>query len=89
MLESSANGHLEALRGPKRGALVGYGTSPEGVEQNEVVYELIADAGWRDREIDLQEYLAQYSTARYGQLPRTDAELLARNDAERLRQFHQ
>ena len=69
VLESYANGHLEALRDPKRGALVGYGTSPEGVEQNEVVYELIADAGWRDREIDLQEYLAQYSTARYGSCP--------------------
>ena len=34
-----------------------------------MVYELIADAGWRDREIDLQEYLAQYSTARYGSCP--------------------
>ena len=69
VLESYANGHLEALRDPARGALVGYGTSPEGVEQNEVGYELIADAGWRDREIDLQEYLAQYSTARYGSCP--------------------
>ncbi len=69
VLESYANGHLEALADPERGALVGYGTSPEGVEQNEVVYDLIAGAGWREKPVDLQTCLENYSRARYGACP--------------------
>ena len=69
VLESYANGHIEALRSPNRGELVGYGTSPEGIEQNEIVYEVLADAAWRTTEIDLEEFLCRYSAARYGECP--------------------
>ncbi len=68
-LEFYANGHLEALRSANRGRLTGYGTSPEGVENNEAVYELIAAAGWSSREIDLRQFLRNYSAARYGECP--------------------
>lgn len=64
-----ANGHLKALRSPNRGQLVGYGTSPEGVENNDVVYEIIAAAGWSDREIDVPQFLHRFSQARYGKAP--------------------
>lgn len=68
-LEFYANGHLAALGSPRRGALTGFGTSPEGLENNEVVYEVIASAGWRDHEIPLAELLGRYSAARYGGAP--------------------
>lgn len=68
-LEFYANAHREALQSPNRGRLTGYGTSPEGVENNEVVYEIISAAGWSDTQIDLTDFLDRYSCARYGSAP--------------------
>ncbi len=65
-LEFYANGHLAALRSPNRGKLAGMGMAPEGIENNEVIYELVANAGWRDHEVKLTDWLAQYSRNRYG-----------------------
>lgn len=64
-----ANGHLPALASANRGNLWGYGTAPEGIENNEVLYELIADAAWRDTELDLRAWLRNYSLCRYGACP--------------------
>ncbi len=66
MLDFYANGHLHALNYPERGRLLGLGMAPEGLENNEVIYELGADAGWRNRAIKLQDWLAQYNRCRYG-----------------------
>ena len=68
-LDFYANGHLEALASPNKGLLTGYGTSPEGVENNDVVYEVIAAAGWSDRPIDLKAFLHNFSRSRYGAVP--------------------
>ena len=65
-LEFYLNGHLEALASENRGRLTGFGTSPEGVENNEILYELISAAGWSDSHIDLNEFLENYNKARYG-----------------------
>ena len=69
VLDFYANGHLEALASPNRGALTGYGTSPEGIENNDVVYEMIAAAGWSDRPIDTDAFLRGFSRSRYGAVP--------------------
>lgn len=69
-----ANAHLEALASPNRGKLEGYGSAPEGIENNEVVYELLFDAGWRDRPLDLDAWLANYNRCRYGASPEALAE---------------
>ena len=69
VLSFYANGHLEALTAANRGALVGYGTAPEGLENNEVIYELIADAGWRTTAVDVRAWLRQYTQNRYGACP--------------------
>lgn len=61
-----ANGRLEALRSPNKGQLKGYGMAPEGLENNEILYELISDGGWTDKEIKLEEWLKNYSLCRYG-----------------------
>lgn len=63
------NGHLRALNSPNRGNLVGLGTAPEGVENNEVLYEAIGDAAWSEREIPVEEWLCHYSSLRYGSCP--------------------
>ena len=54
---------------PARGRLVGFGISPEGIENNEVVYELLTDAAWSGGEIRLRDWLRSYCESRYGACP--------------------
>jgi alpha-N-acetylglucosaminidase len=61
----------DALASPRRGRLAGLGIVPEGIENNEVLYELIADTAWTDRPIDVAAWLKDYARARYG--PETPA----------------
>lgn len=61
-----ASGSSEALNSPYAKTLVGFGSAPEGIENNEVIYELLADMGWSRNSIDLNEWLSSYSLARYG-----------------------
>lgn len=56
------------LRSQDKGNLVGWGIDPEGIENNEVVYELMADVGW-SRSIDLDSWIPAYCRARYGDYP--------------------
>ncbi len=67
VLEFYANGVWDALNSPNKGNLVGFGTAPEGIENNEVIYELISDAGWQEKPINLNEWLVNYNVNRYGQ----------------------
>lgn len=69
ILSFYANGHLEALKSKNKGRLDGFGMAPEGIENNEVIYELLSDAGWSDKELDLEDWLANYSKCRYGSYP--------------------
>ena len=69
VLDFYANGHLEALSSANRGNLVAHGLAPEGIENNEVLYELVTDAGWSSRRIDVRDWLKQYSQNRYGAAP--------------------
>jgi alpha-N-acetylglucosaminidase len=57
------------LNDSDKGKLIGYGLSPEGIKNNEVVYELLTDAAWRNKEIDINEWLENYCRARYGECP--------------------
>lgn len=69
VLEFYANGHLAALHSPNRGRLTAIGMAPEGIENNEVIYELMADASWSSDSICLREWLHNYSLNRYGHCP--------------------
>ncbi|MFI3295470.1 MAG: alpha-N-acetylglucosaminidase [Rikenellaceae bacterium] len=66
VLDFYANGHLAALESENRGNLLAIGMAPEGVENNEVIYELLTDAAWSDQHIDVEQWLERYSLARYG-----------------------
>jgi alpha-N-acetylglucosaminidase len=67
-LQFIASDPPKALRDSCRGNLAGFGLSPEGVENNEVVYELLTDMGWQSAPLDLQAWLHDYCRARYGQV---------------------
>lgn len=66
ILDFYANGHLQALNSPNKGKLIATGMAPEGIENNEVVYELITDAGWNNEKTDVCQWLQQYTQSRYG-----------------------
>ena len=69
ILDFYANGRLDATDSANRGNLVAFGFAPEGIENNEVIYELLSDAGWTDGKIDLDGWLENYSACRYGAFP--------------------
>jgi alpha-N-acetylglucosaminidase len=56
-----------ALHDPDAGRLAGIGITPEGIEQNPVIYELMAANVWRSDPIDLKQWLPAYARRRYGQ----------------------
>ena len=66
VLDFYLNEHITALNSPSKGNLFGHGSSPEGLENNEIIYELISSAGWSSEPKDLDTFLKNYSRARYG-----------------------
>ena len=69
VLSMYASGAIDALNSPYIKSLVGFGSAPEGIENNEVVYELLADMGWTREKINLDSWMKGYSQARYGAYP--------------------
>lgn len=65
-LNMYASGSVEALNSEWNSGLIGFGSAPEGLENNEVVYELLADMGWQSEKLDLDQWLESYCKARYG-----------------------
>lgn len=55
-----------ALHDPDAGRLAGIGLTPEGIEQNPVLYELMCANVWRSDPIDLTDWLTGYTLRRYG-----------------------
>ncbi|TGJ79776.1 hypothetical protein E0Z10_g8987 [Xylaria hypoxylon] len=46
--------------------LVGFGLTPEGLEGNEIMYNLLLDQAWSRTPIDTQKYFRDWVTTRYG-----------------------
>lgn len=72
-LQNYAQNYLTELYNStqKGNNLTGYGMTPEGVENNELLYELITDAGWTPTRgtINLDNWFEQYTQSRYGSYP--------------------
>lgn len=68
-LQMYASSSSEALHSKSCGNLIGFGSAPEGLENNEVVYELLADMGWTDQSIDLDKWLKSYCEALLWEIP--------------------
>ncbi len=60
---------INMLANPEHGNLVGFGISPEGIDNNEVVFELLTDMAWRKSPLNLDNWIAQYCLSRYGPYP--------------------
>lgn len=69
VLDFYARAPKEALDYNNKGNLAGFGFAPEGIENNEIIYELLSDWGWRDTPIDLDTWIERYCLARYGAYP--------------------
>lgn len=65
-LDMYASGSVEALDSKWTSGLIGFGSAPEGLENNEIVYELLADMGWKSESVDVDQWLEDYCEARYG-----------------------
>jgi hypothetical protein len=46
--------------------MIGTGVTPEGINQNYVIYELMTEAAWRQTPANLTEWFEDYVTRRYG-----------------------
>ncbi|KAN0029588.1 hypothetical protein ACTA71_007719 [Dictyostelium dimigraforme] len=48
--------------------MVGIGLTPEAIEQNVVVYDMMSEMSWRSTPPNLTEWITQYTHRRYGKL---------------------
>ncbi len=64
-----AGGLSKAKSELKNGRLAGAGIAPEGIEQNDIVYELLSDAMWTAGPVELNAYIKHYCLSRYGAFP--------------------
>ncbi|RTE54073.1 alpha-N-acetylglucosaminidase [Arenibacter aquaticus] len=64
-----ATNPIELLKSPYMKSNAGFGFAPEGIENNEVTFELVSDMAWRSESIDLDTWYNDYSRARYGDCP--------------------
>ncbi|WP_227021043.1 alpha-N-acetylglucosaminidase TIM-barrel domain-containing protein [Arenibacter algicola] len=69
-----ATNPIELLRSPYNKSNSGFGFAPEGIENNEVTFELVSDMAWTTEAIDLDKWYTDYSKARYGACPTAMAE---------------
>lgn len=61
---------FDALNYENKKNLVGFGFAPEGIENNEIIYELLSDVAWREEKIDLNKWIEKYCKQRYGGFPK-------------------
>lgn len=46
--------------------MIGTGLTPEGINQNYIVYDLMSEAAWRSEPANLSDWVNQYVGRRYG-----------------------
>ncbi|XP_029429873.1 alpha-N-acetylglucosaminidase [Rhinatrema bivittatum] len=64
-VESINNGPFAAMNFPNS-SMVGTGLTPEGIEQNDMIYELMNEIGWSDKAFNLSQWITWYAVRRYG-----------------------
>jgi alpha-N-acetylglucosaminidase len=65
-MNNVANDPVEAKKNPTSGKMAGIGLTPEAIEQNPVMYELMLEHAWSGKKIDLDKWLQDYAHRRYG-----------------------
>ena len=64
-IQTVTTGPVQALDAPGS-TVIGTGIAPEGIEQNDVMYELMNEMGWKKTPVDPQEWTKNYTRRRYG-----------------------
>lgn len=64
-MDAVAHDPATALHGPASGKMAGIGLTPEGIEQNPALYQLMLDNVWRDQPLHVDEWLKSYAKRRY------------------------
>lgn len=72
-IEGVNRGPFDAAKFPNS-TMVGTGLTPEGIEQNDMIYEFMNEIGWSSQPINLTKWISNYSDRRYGQ-SNTDARM--------------
>ncbi|CAN6319943.1 unnamed protein product [Urochloa humidicola] len=66
ILDSIASGPIDA-RTSYNSTMIGVGMCMEGIEQNPVVYDLTSEMAFRNKKVEVEDWLKTYSYRRYGQ----------------------
>jgi len=65
-MASVANDPAAALHDAASGKMMGIGLTPEGIEQNPALYQLMLENVWNNQPVNLHEWLKAYAHQRYG-----------------------
>jgi alpha-N-acetylglucosaminidase len=65
-MEAVATGPAAVLHTAGAGRFSGIGLTPEGIEENPALYQLMLDNTWRDSAISVSSWLSDYVRSRYG-----------------------
>ena len=65
-MSNVASGPSEALHDNQSGKMMGIGLTPEGIEQNPALFQLMLENVWQDSTINLSQWLPAYALQRYG-----------------------
>lgn len=65
-MDMFVDGFYDAMAADSLHRLTGVGLTPEGIENNPVMYELAMELPWRSERFDTRAWLKDYLSARYG-----------------------
>src|SRR5258708_25436730 len=72
----------QALHDPASGKMIGIGLTPEGIEQNPALYQLMLENVWNDSPVDVDGWLHTYALQRYGDAGASTGSLKERHAAD-------
>jgi alpha-N-acetylglucosaminidase len=65
-MDNVANDPVNTMNDPASGKMVGIGLTPEAIEQNPAIYQLMLENVWRNTPVDVNAWLKEYAHRRYG-----------------------
>lgn len=65
-MQQVVDGYFKARQSEFASSIRGVGMTPEGIENNPVMYELLCELPWHDKPFKVEEWLKEYVTSRYG-----------------------
>lgn len=60
------NSRIAQARAMTGSTLIGTGLTPEGINQNYIVYDFMTEVSWRNESVNLDDWVEKYSIRRYG-----------------------